>query len=97
LSDKVSHNQLLVVDQIASDELKTKELSTMLKKLPSAGKKTLIVTIPENKVVCRAAKNIEDVSTLPANALNVIDLLRFDYVVMTESAIAMATQLYKRN
>ncbi|TAL51118.1 50S ribosomal protein L4 [Patescibacteria group bacterium] len=95
LSDKVANDRLVAVENLTGDG-KTKELSQTLGRLPTAGKKTLIVTTPENKLVSRAARNIPKISTIPANALNIVDLLRFDYVLITEPAVAMVTQIYKR-
>lgn len=95
LSDKVANEKFIVVDDLKG-EGKTRELSQTLSRLSTSGKKTLIVTTPENKLVGRAARNIPQVSSLPANALNIVDLLSFEYVLMTEPAVAMVTQMYKR-
>ncbi|HLD20932.1 MAG TPA: 50S ribosomal protein L4 [Patescibacteria group bacterium] len=95
LSDKVANDRFVAVEHL-NGEGKTKELSQTLGRLPTAGKKILIVTTPENKLVSRAARNIPEISTIPANALNIVDLLRFEYVLITEPAIAMVTQMYKR-
>ncbi|KKW33504.1 MAG: 50S ribosomal protein L4 [Candidatus Uhrbacteria bacterium GW2011_GWA2_52_8d] len=95
LSDKVANDRFVAVEHL-NGEGKTKELVHTLKGLPTAGKKTLIVTTPENKLVSRAARNIPEISTIPANALNIVDLLRFEYVLITQSAVAMVTQMYKR-
>lgn len=96
LSDKVASERFIAVEDFQG-EGKTKALSQTLGRLPTAGKKTLIVTTPENKMVSRAARNLPGVSTLPANALNIVDLLRFDYVLMTEPAVTMVTAIYKRS
>jgi large subunit ribosomal protein L4 len=96
LSDKVASERFIAVEDFQGDG-KTKALSQTLGRLPAAGKKTLIVTTPENKMVSRAARNLPGVSTLPANALNIVDLLRFDYVLMTEPAVTMVTAIYKRS
>lgn len=95
LSDKVANNRFIAVEHL-NGKGKTKELSQTLGRLPVAGKKILIVTTPENKLVSRAARNIPEISTIPANALNIVDLLRFEYVLITEPAVAMVTQMYKR-
>lgn len=95
LSDKLASEKFIAVEHL-NGEGKTKELAYTLGRLPTAGKKTLIVTTPENKLVSRAARNIPHISTLPANALNIVDLLSFEYVLMTEPAVAMVTQMYNR-
>ncbi len=96
LSDKVANDQLVALEALAVEDGKTRTLADVLKKLPLTGKKTLLITEPANKSVARAAKNVRGVETLPANALNVIDLLRFDQVVMTMSALDIIKALYKR-
>lgn len=97
LSDKVASERFVAVDQLVSEEGKTKALLSVLNNLPSAGKKTLIVTTPDNKMISRAAQNLPNIATLPANALNVVDLLSYEFVVMSEPAVAMATDIYKRS
>ncbi|MBI4592468.1 50S ribosomal protein L4 [Candidatus Uhrbacteria bacterium] len=96
LSDKVASDRFIAVEDFTG-EGKTKQLSQILGRFPSAGKKTLVVTTPENKLVSRAARNLPKVSTIPANALNIVDLLRFDYVLMTQPAVVMVTEMYKRS
>jgi large subunit ribosomal protein L4 len=96
LSDKLASEKFVAVEHFQS-EGKTKALVQTLERLPTAGKKTLIVTTPENKLISRAARNIQGVSSIPANALNIVDLLRFEYVLMTEPAVALVTQIYKRS
>ncbi|MBT5808069.1 50S ribosomal protein L4 [Candidatus Uhrbacteria bacterium] len=96
LSDKVAHEKIVALEGLTFDGANTRALSAVLAKLPSSGKKTLLVTVPENKVVAKSAKNLSGVETLPANALNIVDLLRYEYVVVTKSAIDLITKLYNR-
>ena len=44
--------------------------------------------------VVKSARNIPGVKTLPANILNVVDLLSYDALVMTEDAVRKAEQLW---
>lgn len=97
LSDKLSSEKIIVIEALGFDQAKTKNLAAVLAKLPSSGKKTLIITEPENKTASVAAKNLEKVNTLPAHALNVVDLLRNEYVVVTKAAIEVMTQTYNRS
>jgi large subunit ribosomal protein L4 len=96
LTDKLASERLVALESLSFDEVKTKVLVDVLKKLPVNGKKTLIVTTPENKSASLAAKNIPLVDTLPANALNVIDLLRFDYLLITKDAADFIGTHYNR-
>ncbi len=96
LSDKLTSEKIIAVESLKFDEAKTKNLAAVLAKLPSSGKKTLVITTPENKTASVAAKNLEKVNTLPAHALNVVDLLKNEYVVVTKAAIEVLTQTYNR-
>ncbi|MBI4437868.1 50S ribosomal protein L4 [Candidatus Uhrbacteria bacterium] len=96
LSDKVANGRVVAIEQLTLTEGKTKSLMSLLKKLPLTGRKTLVVSEPDNKSVARAARNLRGVETIPANALNVVDLLRVDQIVVTVPAVAVMTHLFKR-
>lgn len=95
LSDKVANDKLIAMESLDVTGGKTKELIKVLRKLPEIGRKTLIVTEPGQKQVAQAARNIPSVSTLPANSLNVMDLLMNDCVIMTKGSVDFVTRMYK--
>lgn len=96
LSDKVAQDHFIALDELHLEKGKTNELASILKKLPLSTKKTLIVLPPEEKSVAKAAKNLKGVSTLPANTLNVVDLLKTGIVLVTKDSVAMIEKIYKR-
>jgi len=96
LSDKVANNCFVAVETLATTAGKTKAIGTLLKKLPLTGKKTLIVLEPKNVEAARAARNLPKVSTIPADSLNVVDLLSHDCVIASRDAIDVIHQTYKR-
>jgi len=96
LSDKLASEKFVAVEAMDIPEGKTKMLAGALKKLPMTGKKTLIVLEPENRMASRAARNIPTVTTLPANSLNIVDLLSHDTVVASRGAIDFIQKTYKR-
>ena len=96
LTDKVNQGNLIAVEQLKAEEGKTKHLSALLKNLPLAGKKTLILVEPENREISAAARNIPQVEILPINALNVVDLLKKSHVLISKDGLDILTQLYKR-
>ena len=63
LSSKVLENTLTVVDKIAFDEIKTKNMVTALNNLKVEGK-TLIMLPEKNENVQKSARNIEGVKTI---------------------------------
>lgn len=99
LSDKVANDRFIAIDDFRLTDGKTKELIRILKKLPSPTKKsgkTLIILPPDEKVIAKAAKNLSGIETMPANTLNVVDLLKMDTILVSKAAIEMIMQTYKR-
>lgn len=87
--------QLVVVkDFSAISEPKTKLLTASLKSLQVSGKVLLIAdtTLPENKNLLLAGRNIPTLRMILPSNLNVKDLLEADFVVITESAINDITE-----
>jgi large subunit ribosomal protein L4 len=86
LSSKAGSKQLIILDEARMDAPKTKALSETLGKLGVAN--ALIIdgeTLDEN--FARAARNIPLVDVLPAQGLNVYDVLRRDTLVLTKAAV----------
>lgn len=96
LSDKVASEKFVAIESLDLKEGKTKELVAILKNLPVSKKKTLIILPPAQKDVATAAQNVKGIETMPANTLNVVDLLKTDVVLMSKEAVEMVTQTYKR-
>src|SRR5690606_27625042 len=96
LSDKVAENRLVAVETLGTTEGKTKTLAALLAKLPEAKMSTLVVLEPKNALAVRAARNLQNVATIPADSLNVVDLLSYDRVVASRDAIEVITKTYKR-
>ena len=71
---------------------KTKNVVNFLNAIEA--KKTLIITAESNEVVYKSARNIEGVAVIPANNINVYDLLKFEKVVMTKDAVSKIEEVY---
>ena len=86
LSDKVRENRLTLVDDFSLNEPKTKEMAQVLRNLGVGSSALVVLGTPEINTV-RPARNLRKIKTLPPDLLNVLDLLRYDYVVMGVEAI----------
>jgi len=93
LSAKAAENEIIVVDEIALDEIKTKRIAEMLKKL-NVESKALIVTNEKNDNVVKSARNIEGVATTFMGSLNVYDVLKYDVMVITKDAVSKIEEVY---
>ena len=100
LSSKLAEEKLIVVDNIAIDEFKTKKVVDMLNAL--GAKKALIVLDRADQKVVKSASNIQGVKTAfiavdeisTSATINVYDILKYDTVVITKDAVAAIEEVY---
>lgn len=95
LSAKATDGELRVVEHLRLDEPKTKEMAQILAAL-GADSSTLIVTAEPEDSVIKSARNLPGIKTMPANLLNVVDLLSYKMLLMTEAAVRRAEELWGR-
>ena len=93
LSAKVQSGEIIVLDNIVVDEIKTKTVADMLKNI-NAAKKALIVLPEKNDNIYLSARNIEGVETTFVNTLNVYSILKYDSMVVTKDAVAKIEEVY---
>mgnify|MGYP000815955523 CR=1 FL=1 len=93
LSSKVAAEELIVLDSLEMNEIKTKEVVSVLKALET-GKKVLIVLPEKNETVYRSARNIKGVKTTLVSTLNVYDILNCDSLVVLKDAVSKICLLY---
>ena len=83
LSDKVASESLIVVNDLSLEAPRTKDMLTILDKLPTAdGKKVLMMLPQRNENVVLSARNIATAKVQHVSSINVVELLKHDYVVM---------------
>ena len=86
LSERLLAGDVMVVDDLKLDNHKTKPFAAALKKLAEA-KTTLLVSDPVDDNLKLASRNLPSVAVERADSVNVYQLLRFDKIVVTKSAL----------
>lgn len=81
LSAKAAEAAIVVLDELSLPAPKTKEMATILRTLVGEDSVLILLAGPD-EVVERSARNMPDVKTLPAQYLNIRDLLGYDRLVM---------------
>ena len=81
LSAKASSGEILVVDQLKLDQPKTAEMARILRALGVTSSALVVTQKPEANLV-RSAQNLQGTRTLPADLLNVGDLLSHQFVLI---------------
>ena len=92
-SSKVAAEELVVLDELKLDAIKTKEVVKVLSALET-GKKVLLVLPENNDVLYRSARNIAGVKTTLVSTLNVYDILNCDTIVVLKDAVAKIEEVY---
>lgn len=93
LSTKVAESEMLVVNKIELEAIKTKAIAEMLEKLKT-GKKVLLVLPENNEVVYKSARNIEGVKVVTVNTLCVYDILNCNEIVVLKDAAKKIEEVY---
>ncbi|MBU3922747.1 50S ribosomal protein L4 [Patescibacteria group bacterium] len=90
-SSKFRDKELIVVDKLELEKGKTKTIDLFIKKII---KKPNALIISSNKNVIRASKNLPYLKTIGINSLNVIDLLSFKYLILSQESIKKIKETY---
>ncbi|BBH23998.1 50S ribosomal protein L4 [Paenibacillus baekrokdamisoli] len=86
LSSKVIDNDIIVLDQLAFAQPKTKEFAVILNNLKVA-RKALVVTANYEDNVALSARNIPGIKFVVADGINVLDVMKYDKLIITKEAI----------
>ena len=92
LTSKVQENQIIILDSLNFEAPKTKNIVEMLKALEA--NKALIITAESNEIVYKSARNIQGISIIPANNINVYDLLKYEKLIITKEAVSKIEEVY---
>ena len=93
LSAKVGDGELMVLEQLKLEEPKTKEMARILATLGVDSSALIVTAEPEENVV-KSARNLVGIKTLPANLLNVVDILSHKRLLITVAAIRMVERIW---
>ena len=93
LSAKAGDGELKVLEEFDFTEPKTKKMVEALSAL-GVDSSALIVTPEPDENVIKSARNLSKIKTMPVNVLNVLDILSYKMLLMTEAAVRSAEQLW---
>ncbi|MCL2461157.1 MAG: 50S ribosomal protein L4 [Defluviitaleaceae bacterium] len=92
LTDKVQNNNLIVLDSLSLDAIKTKEMQKICDNLKL--EKAMIVIDGSDRNIILSARNIPEIKTAAVNTINTYDILRFDKFVVTKDAVLKMQEVY---
>jgi len=93
LSSRLAGDELMVLNGIAMDEIKTKRFVEVARQLGL--QKALIVLNEADNTLTLSARNVPDIKVLMADQLNVYDVLKYPQLVMFQSAVESVQERLK--
>ena len=93
LTDKAQAGNLIVVDELKFDEIKTKKFAEVMNNL-KATRKALVVLADNDKNVVLSARNLAEANTTLTNTLNVYDIVNARTLILTKDAVAKIEEVY---
>lgn len=104
LSSKVKDNQLVILDAVSLEQVKTKKIKEILdrisvrlpnyKKTKNKQDSVLLIQPDSNKDLVRTTRNLSFTKTVRADSLNIVDILGRKYVVLLKEAIPVIEKTY---
>jgi len=92
LSSRVQEKKLIVLDELALSEIKTKEMKKICDNLKL--EKALFVINGSDRNIRLSARNIPNIKTAAVNTINVYDILKYDTFVVTKDAVNQMQEVY---
>ncbi|MDR1000460.1 MAG: 50S ribosomal protein L4 [Clostridiales bacterium] len=92
LTSKVNDKRFIVLDQLALNQIKTKDMKQVCDNLKL--EKALIVINGVDRNVALSARNLPKIKTAAVNTINVYDILKYDTFVVTKEAVQKMQEVY---
>lgn len=93
LSSKINAGEVIILDSLALDAPKTKDMVNVLANI-KAERKALVVTLEKNENVVKSSSNIKGVESSFVGSLNVYEILNHTSLVMTKEAADKIGEVY---
>ncbi len=93
LTSKVNENEIIVLDKLSFDTIKTKQMVEVLNNLKVDGTAVVLIAEKDEKIE-KSARNIPGVKTLLANTINVYDLVKHNKLIITKDAVSKVEEVY---
>ncbi|MFA6194207.1 MAG: 50S ribosomal protein L4 [Patescibacteria group bacterium] len=102
LSDKALTSTLVVLDSLDFNEYKTKDFNTMLtamekKVLANDRRDVLIINDSKNEKTQYSGRNLKGVKIINLENINLLDILNYKNLLVTENAVKTLTDRYSKN
>ncbi len=94
LSGKAKDGELIVLDSIELKQPKTREMSLVVNTLVPGVQSAFLMLAVKNETIERAGRNIADFKVGNAGNMQLLDLLNYKYILMTQDAVKKLEEKY---
>ena len=100
-SDKLATNSLLILDNLEFTEYKTKKFNTLLtdlekKVLNNTRRDILVINEAKEEMAKYSGRNLKGVKIINLENINLVDLLNYKNLLLTESVVKVLTDTYNK-
>lgn len=93
LSDKADNKKVFVLDELKLGSVKTKDMAAIIKKLPFKG--SVLIAMPSaDETIIKSARNLTRVTTMNADSLNVVAILRHENLLVTKDSLRVIDKTF---
>ena len=96
LSQKAAEQAVAVVESLAFEAPKTRQVATLLKTMGLADKRILLVLGAADENVIKSCRNLRNLRTTLAHQINAYELLDCDQVLLTAGGLAAVKEVFVR-
>ena len=94
LSDKVANEKLIIINDLALETPRTKDMLTILDKLPFEGKRVLMMLPQRDENIVLSVRNIPSAKVQHVSSINVIELLKHDVLIMPVETVRWIEKVF---
>ena len=94
LSVKANEKAIYVIDDLKLDEIKTKQMATLLDALRIGGKRAVVITPERNENIYKSARNLPGVTVTFGGILNPYDILNARALVLDKAALTKMKEVF---
>ncbi len=99
LSDRIKNNSFAIINRLEFEDYKTKQAVAIINKFEekvfsTKRRSLLIITDSKDEKLKYSVKNLEQVKLINIASINLLDILAYRYLLITESALETFTKRY---
>lgn len=97
LSSKVKDKEIIVLEDLKLEKIKTKNLEKILIRLKAIGKKTLLVLPQKDEIIEKSGRNLVGLTIKRASNLNTFDVLASKWLIITKNSLEVIKKNYQKS